>query len=675
MASQLQSKRTYCRVCMVHCGLIADVIGDQIVKVNGDHDHPITHGYTCPKGRASGRIHHHPDAITRPMMRKDGELIPVGWDEVLDDIGTKLRAIIDKYGPHAVGINFGSGLGLDSSGYVMEDALYHALAMPPKFSPLTIDGTAKVMIAGAMGGYPGLSLKTDYDNVEMLLYVGTNPMVSHAHNTGMYNPAVFIRAAARRGEVWTIDPLFTETAKFSTRHIAAYPGKDYAILAWLTREILADGPLDLQQPVSGLAELRQALQGYDRSKAAAIAGVAEQELADLLAAIRRKGRVVVETGTGITMSSGCSLTQWFAWVLMVLTGAMNRKGGAWFHPGFLNPAEKFELPIMDSFSPGPTTRPDVLGIIGDWPCAVLPPEIEAGNIRGLMNFGGSLLRSFPDTNALTGALKKLDLHVITEIIANETTALCTHVLPTKGAVERSEITRWDMLAWNLSMQYTPALVKPIGERRSAWWVISQIMRRAQLPVPAYVPDDDRPPEADEFMLAQQFGNSRCGFEEVVAKRYVERPLEFPAPWLDAHIERIGGWKLAHPKLLNLWNDMLRADEAALGQPRPLCYSSRRQRRKFNAQLSFLGAPADIILHPGDAAAQGIADGQRVRVHNASGEIVLTAKLDAGMRRGVVSIAHGHENANVNYLTSVADMDPLGGMALYTGVPIALEPLN
>ena len=61
----------------------------------------------------------------------------------------------------------------------------------------------------------------------------------------------------------------------------------------------------------------------------------------------------METGTGITMSAGCSLTQWFAWVLMVLTGAMNRKGGAWFHPGFLFPVEKFELPIMDSFTPGP----------------------------------------------------------------------------------------------------------------------------------------------------------------------------------------------------------------------------------------------------------------------------------------------------------------------------------
>ena len=315
VASQpVETKRTYCRICMVHCGLVADVAGDQIVKVRGDRDHPLTRGYTCPKGRATGRVHHLPGAITRPMMRVDGELVPVSWDEALDDIGAKLRRIIDKYGPDAVGMYFGSGLGLDSSGYVMEEAFYRALGTPPKFSPLTNDGTAKVMVAGTMGGFLGLNPKTDYDNVEMLIYVGTNPMVSHAHNTGMFNPAVWIRAAARRGEVWTIDPVFTETAKWSTRHIAAYPGKDYAILAWLTREILDGGPLDLQQPVNGLAELRAALEGYDRAKAADIAGVTEQELEDLLAAVRRQGRVAVETGTGITMSAGCNMTQWFAWL-------------------------------------------------------------------------------------------------------------------------------------------------------------------------------------------------------------------------------------------------------------------------------------------------------------------------------------------------------------------------
>ncbi|CAN7550767.1 molybdopterin-dependent oxidoreductase [Phenylobacterium sp. LjRoot225] len=672
----VETKRTYCRICIVHCGLTAEVQGEQILKVKGDFDHPLTQGYTCPKGRATGQVHHLPTAITRPLMQgADGALAPVSWDEALDDIGAKLRRIIDEHGPNSVGIYFGSGLGLDSSGYVLEEAFYKALGTPPKFTPLTNDATAKVMMAGAMGGFYGLNPKTDYNDVEMLLYVGTNPMVSHAHNTGMFNPAHFIRAAAARGEVWTIDPVLTETAKWSTRHIAAYPGKDYAILAWLVREIIDGGPLKPAQKIQGLGELRAALEGWDRAKAAAAAEVSEQELDDLLAAIRRKGRVAVETGTGITMSAGANLTQWFAWLIMILTGSMNQKGGAWLHPGFIVPFDSFELPVMESaFTKGSNVRPDILGVLDDWPCAVLPLEIEAGNIRALFNFGGSMLRSFPDTNALKAALPKLALHVNTEIVENDLTPYCTHVLPTKDAVERDEFTRWDTLAWNLSLQYTPALVKPMGERRSAWWVISQFMKRAGLPVPDHVPDSDLEPGADERMLAQQLQTARCSFEELKAQRYVERPLEFPAPWVDAHFERMGGWRLAPAELVGQWAQMRAADEAWGAAPKPLCYTSRRQRKKFNAQLSFLGEPADILLHPDDAAAYGIRDGQKVRVRNKNGAIVLVARVDAQIRRGVCSIPHGHETANVNFLTSTDDIQPWGGMAFYSGVPIEIEPV-
>lgn len=673
-AEPVELKRTYCRICMVNCGLELEVQGDRILKVRGDRTHPLTRGYTCPKGRATGQVHHLPDAITEPLMRKDGALVAVSWDEALDDIAGKLRRIIDQHGPNAIGIYFGSGLGIDSSGYAMEEALYNALGNPPKFSPLTNDGTAKVMLAGAMGAFYGLNPKTDYDDVEMLIYVGTNPMVSHAHNTGMFNPAQHIRAAAARGEVWTIDPVFTETAKWSTRHVAAYPGKDYAVLGWLVREIIDGGPLRPKQPIQGLDTLRAALEGLDRATAAEIAGVGEQDLDDLLAAVRRKGRTVVETGTGITMSSGCNLTQWFAWLIMILTGAMNEKGGAWFHPGFIYQFESFELPLLESaFTPGSNVRPDVKGILNDWPCAVLPLEIEAGNIRGLFNFGGQIMRSFPDTNALKAALPKLEMHVNTEIVHNELSPYCTHLLPTKGPLERPEFTRWDTLAWNVSMQFSPPLMAPTGQRRSAWWVISQLMRRAGLPVPSHVPDDDQQPGADEFMLAQLMPYARCSFEELKAKRYVEAPLEFPSAWIERHFERIGGWRLAPPEVLEQWTTMFAADRASLGRPKPLCYSSRRQRRKFNAQLDFMGEPADILIHPDDAAARGIFTGLPVRVFNKNGEITLTAKIEAHVRRGVCSIPHGHAHANVNFLTSTDDVDPLGGMAWYSGVPIEIEP--
>lgn len=679
------SKKTYCRICTNQCGMVVDVARDeagieQIVKIRADREHPLSKGYSCPKGRAIGGIHHHPDAITRPMMRKHGTLVEVSWDEALDDIAAKLRGVIEVHGPQAIGVYFGSGLGMDASGYRLVDTFYKALAekgglAPPKFSPLTIDGTAKLLVAMQVGGFPGLNPKTDDKNCDMLVYVGTNPMVSHGHNTGMFNPAGPIRAMAKRGEVWTIDPLLTETAKFSTRHIQPYPGKDYAVLAWLAREIIEGGPMTPAQPIQGLDDLRAALAGFDLATAAEIAGVPEADLTDLLAAVRRKGHVTIETGTGVTMSKSANVTVWLGWVINILTGRMNREGGTWFHPGFITQFDSFELPVLDDpFTPGAPTMPEVSGIFGDWPCAALPGEIEAGNIRAMMNFGGALLRSFPDANVLTPQLESLDLHVTFEIVANETTALSTHVLPTKDQVERPDIAFWDTLSGSLSMMHTPALVAPQGERRSAWWVIAEIMRRVDLPVPDTVPESDLQQGADEAMLASLMPYARASYDEVAANGAVVLPMEFPGKWVDAHIARMGGWKLAPPALVGFWQELRAEDEALLGQPRPLCFISRRQRRKLNAALSFLGSPADIILHPADAEANGITHGDPVRVSTTRGEIVLTANVSDTIRCGVASIPHGHEAANVNLLTSVEQVDRLTGMVLYTGIPIAVAPV-
>ncbi len=117
VSQPIVSKRSYCKICTNQCGVVVDVAGDQIVRVKADSAHPLSKGYMCPKGRALGRAHHNPGAITRPPMRKDGELVLASRDECLDDIAARLRNIVDTYGANAIGFNFGSGLGMDASGY------------------------------------------------------------------------------------------------------------------------------------------------------------------------------------------------------------------------------------------------------------------------------------------------------------------------------------------------------------------------------------------------------------------------------------------------------------------------------------------------------------------------------------------------------------------------------
>jgi anaerobic selenocysteine-containing dehydrogenase len=85
------------------------------MRVRGDRDHPVTHGYMCPKGRALPKMHHHPQRLERPLVRAGGSLQPTSWDSCLDDLGTRLRNVIDRHGPASVGIFFGSGVGMRTS--------------------------------------------------------------------------------------------------------------------------------------------------------------------------------------------------------------------------------------------------------------------------------------------------------------------------------------------------------------------------------------------------------------------------------------------------------------------------------------------------------------------------------------------------------------------------------
>ena len=210
----------------------------------------------------------------------------------------------DAHGPRAIGFYFGSGLGMDAAGFRMGEAFYNALgaeagAPLPKFSPLTIDGAAKVLVElpgrRLSGAQRQDRLRCD---VDMLIYVGVNPVVSHGHNTGMFNPVGLDprRHRAERGEIWTIDPLTDRDGEvLDPPYRSLIRARTTRSSAWLVREVLDGGPIVLAQPVAGdRGAARRARRVRPRDRRAKIAGVSEQDLAELLDAIRRKGGVTVE---------------------------------------------------------------------------------------------------------------------------------------------------------------------------------------------------------------------------------------------------------------------------------------------------------------------------------------------------------------------------------------------
>jgi anaerobic selenocysteine-containing dehydrogenase len=671
------SVRSFCRICTSQCGILVDTDGDQVQRVRGDRDHPMSQGYTCAKGRALPAMHHHPRRIVSPLLRADSPPGPVGaralapasWEDCLDDLAARLGEILGRHGPASVGIFFGSGLGMDASGYRMAEALHQAIGTPARFSPLTIDGTAKTATATLVGGFPGLKPVPDYAGSRLLVYIGVNPVVSHGHTTAMPSPTTTLRELREGAQIWVIDPRASETARLASRHLAPRPGTDYAILAHIARELLrARAPGPGGPPVTGLAELREAVEPYHLEHAAGIAGIPSRQLAELAESIRRAGRLAIETGTGITMAEQANVVQWLTWVIMILTDSMNRPGGTWFHPGFFRTFDTAPLPRIPPeafFASGPPSRPDLPGFMGEWPCAALPSEIEAGNIRALLNLGGGLLTAFPGEHAMRRALAKLDVLATIDIIENETTRLSTHVLPTKDQLERADINLWDFLSPRVAGMYSPAVVAPAGERRSAWWVLAGLGRRLGYEMPP-APENDGP-EDDDAMLALQVTAARAAFADITASRYAESGYELPAPWVDDFIAEIGGWRLAPPQLVAQLAGLTPGDAGSLR------LIPRRQKRHVNSQLTYLGDEPEVLLHPDDAAAAGLTDGAAVIVRSQAGELTAMARVDPGMRRGAVSVPHGHSDANVNRLTSHLQADPLTGMARYSGLSVSVHP--
>jgi anaerobic selenocysteine-containing dehydrogenase len=248
-------------------------------------------------------------------------------------------------------------------------------------------------------------------------------------------------------------------------------------------------------------------------------------------------------------------------------------------------------------------------------------------------------------------------------------------MPTKDQLERPDFGLWDFLSPRVDAQFTPAAVKPIGDRRSGWWILSQLIRRMGYEPPGAPPVDDREEGADMAMLSTLMPYARCSFEELAEARYVETAApELPARWIDEHVDRLGGWRLAPPVLLEQLASVSRDQLAAAEGPRSLTLIPRRQRRHVNAQFLFLGDVSDVLLNPDDAQTLGVADGQPVVLRSAAGEIRARARVDAKVRPGVVSVPHGHPEANVNVLTSIRQVDPVTGMARYSGVPVTVEPV-
>ena len=372
-------------------------------------------GYTCPKGRALGAWHHHPDRLDRPCARATTASSTAHRGTPRSATSpARSGGLIAEHGPDAVGVLLATGSAFDSAtAGVSPSGSGSVLGSRSKYTSATIDTPCKPLVSRLMSGFPGLVPTLDPSTARLTLFLGCNPVVSHGHLNGLPDPVVDAAPAhRRRRELWVIDPRRTETARLATRHLALRPGTDHVLLAHLVREVLARRrrPRLPRRPHRTRRRrrrrrARRAVRPRGRPRRAATCRPPSSTTSWRPSA--RHGRVSAQTGTGTTMSRAANLTEWLLWVLHIVTGSFDRPGGMWFNPGFLRrprPPAPGRRPVT-SPADGPASRPELPDWLGEFPCAALCDEIEAGNLRALVVFGGNPLRSFPDARPHRGRLR------------------------------------------------------------------------------------------------------------------------------------------------------------------------------------------------------------------------------------------------------------------------------
>jgi anaerobic selenocysteine-containing dehydrogenase len=663
---------SFCRICNAMCGILVTLEGDRIVRVRGDAEHPLSEGYTCPKGRALPAFHHDPRRLDQPSMggRK------VSWDVMLDDLARRVKDTLDVAGPNGIAMYLASGSAFDSAGRRAAERFLRVLGSPQKYTATTIDTPSKPLVAELVGGWSGLTPVWDDERSTLLVLIGSNPVVSHGHSNAMPSPLRRLRRhRARGGEVWVVDPRNTETARVADHHLAPCPGSDWLVLAHLVRALLPEpgssGDLALQARATGVDELRAALEPLGPGLTSRGTGIPLEGLDGLVAAVRRHGKVSALTGTGVSMSVTANVAEWLLWALHIVTDSYDQPGGMWFNPGYLLQLDTRTLPVSDGTAgPGPPSRPELPRRFDEWPCAALISEIETGNVRALFVVGGNPATAFPDATRTRTALASLETLAVIDVLPTETTDLATHILPAVGALERADLPLLlDGYQLAVATQFTAAMVAPVAERRPLWQMFGALGERLGFDVLGGGLTSET--ATDELLLRRIAERSRGGAEVVFAARHGVVDSGAIFGWVRGLLPD-GRWRLAPQALVTQLAEAI--PTAAPGPVQQLQLIAHRQLETMNSQLRNLTDTA-VMVAPDQAAELG-GDGTRVEVRVADRVVSGVVRGDPRIPPGVMSIPHGWAAPNVSELTSAeADIDPLTGMVRQSAIPAEIRALT
>src|SRR5688572_26054064 len=317
---------TTCGYCSVGCGMFVGVRDGRAVAVRGNPDHPVNHGVLCPKGLSE---HHTIDTENRarfPLMRRDGRLARVGWQEALGTMAATFRDVQEKYGRDAVGVI--------STGQLVTEEFY-ALGKLVQLGIGTrnYDGNTTLCMSTAVAGYkrsfgsdgpPGAY--EDFERADVILLIGANIADNH--------PILCRRLEVNPGTTLiVVDPRVTKTAMLADLHLPIRPRADLALINALIHLIIEHDLVDreyIDRHTTGFDELRESVREYTPERAAEITGLAPELIYRIAWLYANAERALIAWTMGVNHSTKGTETVNAINNLALITGNSGRPGAAPF---------------------------------------------------------------------------------------------------------------------------------------------------------------------------------------------------------------------------------------------------------------------------------------------------------------------------------------------------------
>lgn len=689
------SKRTVhrtCPLCEATCGLELEVEGDRVTRIRGDASDVFSGGFICPKGTTLAALHEDPDRLRTPLVKRDGEHVPVSWDEAFREVERGLLGVAERHGREALGAYVGNPNVHNLAGTFYLRPVLKALGTRQIYSASTADQMPRHVSCGLMFGDPGAIPVPDVDRTDLLVMLGANPVESGGSLcTAPDFPGRLRKLRERGGRLVVIDPRRTRTAELADLHLAPRPGSDAALLAAVLHTVF-DEQLDdtsaLADHTVGIDALREAVAPFAPERVAATCGIDAEAIRSLAREIAVARSAAVYGRIGVHTCETGTITSFLTDAIALATGNLDAEGGSMFP--FAAHARAGRAPGGKGFRTG-RWKSRVRGlpeVRGEFPVAALAEEIDTegeGRIRGLLTIAGNPVLSTPDAARLDRALEDLEFMVSVDIYCNETTRHADVILPPPSPLERSH---YDIAFYSLSVRnvanWSPAVFEHEGPSESDILArLALILGGAGADAPASTVDDMLLGGMLESLVssegspvhgrdAEELAGGLVG--ETAVDRLVETMLR-AGPYGDGFGVDADGLSLEqlrdHPHGIDLGalapripdalstpsakieaapapilEEMARLAARLDEAPEPLVLVGRRDVRSNNSWMHNVDAlvrgrvRCTLKIHPDDAAEQGLSDGDLARVSSRAGELTVAVEHDAGIRRGVVSLPHG-----------------------------------